>query len=144
MDNISNFFSKQNPIKPQEVIEEVAFTKKSKENTRKHFFLVCADEEEDIVPIQTPNEIIINELKAYSSLRANISENSCPLNFYKLNEHRIPYMAKIAKMLFCVTASSVPSECLFSSAGQLVSEKRTRLQPECTEAILMLQQNKFE
>ena len=43
-------------------------------------------------------------------------ELSCPLNFYKINENIIPNMAKIAKMVFCITASSVTPECLFSTA----------------------------
>jgi hypothetical protein len=53
-------------------------------------------------------------------------------------------MGKIAKMLFCVTASSVPSECMFSKAGELISKKRSRLNPELAEDMLMLASNKFD
>jgi hypothetical protein len=53
-------------------------------------------------------------------------------------------MANIAKRLFCITASSVPSECVFSKAGQLITKKRSRLQPELAEDLLILSLNKFE
>ena len=65
-------------------------------------------------------------------------EFSCPLNFYKINENIIPNMAKIAKMVFCITASSVPSECRFSTAGDLISQKRSRLHPECAQDLFGL------
>ena len=89
-------------------------------------------------------DVIIEELENYSNIRANVNEFSCPLNFYKINENIIPNMAKIAKMVFCITASSVPSECLFSTAGDLISQKRSRLHPECAQDLLLLNKNKFE
>jgi hypothetical protein len=51
-------------------------------------------------------------------------------------------MRKISKMLFCVTASSVPSECMFSKAEDL--KKRSRLNPELAEDMLILASNKFD
>jgi len=69
------------------------------------------------------NEIILAELKLYSTLNGSLNEYSCPLFFYKMNEHQLPNIAKISKMLFCITASSVPSECLFSKSGELISKK---------------------
>lgn len=86
----------------------------------------------------------MTELRTYASLKANVTEKSCPLRFYYRNQHFLPNMARIAKLLFCTTASSVPSECLFSTAGELISQKRTRLHPECAQVLLLLKQNKFE
>jgi len=89
-------------------------------------------------------DVIIKELENYSYIRANVKKFSCILNFYKINESIIPYMAKIAKMVFFITASSVPSECLFSTAGDLISQKRSRLHPECAHDLLLLNKNKFD
>jgi len=92
--------------------------------------LVCV-EDEDVLPDLSSTDVIFKELENYSNIRANVNEFSCPLNFYNINENIIPNMAKIAKMVFCITASSVTSECLFSSAGDLISQKRSRIHPEC-------------
>jgi hypothetical protein len=73
--------------------------------------------------------MIINELKNFSNIRAHVNEFSCPLNFSKINESVILNMAKVAKMVFSITASSVPSECLFSTAGDLVPEKKIKTSP---------------
>jgi len=73
--------------------------------------------------------IILAELKLYSTLKGSLDEHSCPLLFYKINEHQLPNMAKISKMLFCITASS---------------NKRTRLNPALAEELLILGLNKFD
>ena len=52
-------------------------------------------------------------------------------------------MCKIAEMVFCPTASSVPLECMFSSAGKLLRKERTRIQPELAEDLLMLHLNSY-
>jgi len=64
------------------------------------------------------NEIILAELKLYSALKGSLNEYSCLLFFYKMNELQLPNMAEISKMLFCITASSVPSEYMFSKSGE--------------------------
>ena len=86
----------------------------------------------------------IAELKFYQTLKGYFNKYICPLEFYKLNNHHLPFMGKIAKMLFCVTASSVPSECMFSKAGELISKKHSRLNPELADDMLMLASNKFD
>jgi len=105
---------------------------------------LCEDEVDEEISETSGNDVIIKELKVYWTLKGALTEYSCPLQFYKLNSHQLPIMARIACMLLCVTASSVPSECVFSSAGDLISKKRTRLRPELAEELLMLRKNKFE
>ena len=109
----------------------------------KNFTLLC--KEEEIEPLEmSSNDVIINELRVYLTLKGLVTELSCPIQFYKLNSHQIPNMAKISHMLFSITASSVPSECVFSTAGELISKKRTRLRPALAEELLMLSKNKFD
>jgi hypothetical protein len=102
------------------------------------------DDEVELSSELSKNEIILAELKLYSTLKGSLNEHSCPLLFYKINEHQLPNMAKISKMLFCIIASSVPSECLFSKSGELISKKRTRLNPVLAEELLILGLNKFD
>lgn len=112
---------------------------------RKNFTLLCEEHDDEPEPELTSNEIIIRELRLYTSLSTRgITEYSCPLQFYKSNLQQLPNMARIAKMLFCITASSVPSECLFSKSGELITKKRSRLNPELAEDLLILRMNKFE
>ena len=59
---------------------------------RKHFSLLFDDDYAEPDQVLGENDAIIAELKTY-----------------KLNHHQLPFMGKIAKMLFCVTASSAPS-----------------------------------
>ena len=68
-------------------------------------------------------------------------DSSCPLEFYELNQSIFPSLSRIAQLVFCTTASSVPSECVFSAAGQLINKKRTRLNPALAEDLLFLNRN---
>ena len=105
---------------------------------------MCDDDEVELSSELSKNEIILAELKLYSTLKGSLNEHSCPFLFYKINEHQLPNMAKIAKMLFCITASSVPSECMFSKSGELTSIKRTLLNLVLAENLLILGLNKFD
>jgi hypothetical protein len=81
---------------------------------------MCDDDEVEISSELSNNEIILAEPKLYSTLKGSLNEYSCPLFFYKMNEHQLQNMAKISKILFCITESSVPSECMFSKSGELI------------------------
>ena len=43
------------------------------------------------------------------------------------NGARFPHLIMLAKKCLAIPGSSVPSECLFSKAGELISEKRSQL-----------------
>ncbi|XP_071852987.1 zinc finger BED domain-containing protein 4-like [Apostichopus japonicus] len=64
-----------------------------------------------------------------------------PLQWWKFNCHRFPLLAKLARKYLCVPPSSVPSERLFSEAGDLYEEKRNRLDPAKAEMILFIRGN---
>ena len=80
------------------------------------------------------------ELRRYFE-ESNIERKKNPLNWWKENEIRFPKLQALAKKYLCIPGSSVPSERLFSKAGQLVSERRSRLKPKHIDMMLFLNQN---
>ena len=57
------------------------------------------------------------ELAQYQAEK-EVPRTDNPLDFWKVNEHRFKTMSKLVRRYHCITATSVPSERLFSKAGQ--------------------------
>lgn len=87
---------------------------------------------------QQPDSII--ELRRYFE-EPNIERSIYPLDWWRNNANRFLRLHKIAAKYLCIPGSSVPSDRLFSKAGQLVSERRNRLKPENIDTILFLNHN---
>ena len=64
-----------------------------------------------------------------------------PLLWWKKREVNYKFLSILAKQFLCITSTSVPIERLFSSAGNLLSERRSRLSPENVEKLLFLYEN---
>lgn len=64
-----------------------------------------------------------------------------PLSWWKARESIHPEVAQVAREMLCITATSVPSECLFSDAGNIVTKKRCALSPENAECLIFLYGN---
>ena len=47
-------------------------------------------------------------------------------------------MAKVARMVLCIPATSAPSERVFSHAGLTIAKKRASLNPENAAALVFL------
>ena len=138
----SYIFSKTS--EPENIFVEIPELEKVSKK-QKNFSLLCEEDDDESLEQQLSfSEIIIGEIKNYQKLKTTLTDTMCPLQFYKFNCHQLPNMAKIAKNLFCITASSVPSECLFSKTGELISKKRARLSPSRAEELLMLSVDKFD
>ena len=56
--------------------------------------------------------------------------------FFLVNGNKFPMLKKI-KNLFVTTATSVPSDALFSAAGDVITANRNRLKPETAEMIII-------
>jgi hypothetical protein len=52
-----------------------------------------------------------------------------------MREHEFPNLFKVAMDIIPVQATSVPSECIFSSAGCTMSNDRNRITPEHFEIL---------
>lgn len=69
--------------------------------------------------------------------RASREENI--LLWWKRNEKSFPNIAQMARDILSTTATSVPSERLFSQAGLVVSKARSRLTDDATKWLLTIQ-----
>ena len=61
-----------------------------------------------------------------------------PLAWWKAHEQAMPRLSKLAKKYLSIPATSVPSERLFSKAGELISARRANLKPSNVDMILFL------
>nr|XP_049462644.1 E3 SUMO-protein ligase ZBED1-like [Anopheles coluzzii] len=89
---------------------------------------------------KTPRQIAENELHQYLSVE-NIDLENDPLLWWKEHQVLYPSLYTLAMSTLCIPGTSVPCERLFSKAGQIYSEKRSRLAPKKLQEILFIQQN---
>ena len=102
-----------------------------------HFWLA----EEDVTPA-TPSTVshLDSEISEYSSLpRSNMALKD-PVCYWK-SETRFPALKNWAKQVLSAPASSVRSERVFSTSGNVLSEKRNRLNSNFSEILVLLHDN---
>ena len=71
----------------------------------------------------------------------NQDRNTNPLDFYRINEGSLPLLAKAARTIFAIPASSSKSERAFSKGTRTVSKARTSLAPEKAEDLVVINEN---
>ncbi|CAF4236834.1 unnamed protein product, partial [Rotaria sordida] len=92
---------------------------------------------DDVNPITIPQTK--DEIDTYIDwqLKSNeIYQN--PLIFWQQNESIFPNLFKLARKIFAVPCSSAAVEREFSAAGQLVTQRRSALEPTTINDILFL------
>lgn len=72
---------------------------------------------------------------------ACIDLKCCPLKWWKENEKQYPLLSPVAKAFLSIPATSVPSERVFSTAGDIVSAQRSQLLPENVDVLVFLKKN---
>ena len=72
----------------------------------------------------------------------NVSEFD-PIVWWRGRIACYPCLSETVKYMFCVPATSVPSERVFSTAGNIVTKKRSRLNPANVDILLFLNHNKY-
>ena len=82
----------------------------------------------------------LNELNAYLAEPCT-STTSDPLDYWRCHSEQYPVLKTLARKYLSMQCTSVPSERLFSTAGQIVSERRSRLLPSKVQQILFLNKN---
>ena len=77
------------------------------------------------------------EFDSYIGLE-RINRKEDPLEWWRKHEAHLPRLSKLAKKYLAIPATSVPSERVFSKAGELVSARRANLKPKNVDMILFL------
>ena len=90
---------------------------------------------------QSPAEKARREVRRYN-LEEVPDLDTNPLKWWSERSHLFPFLSQLVRKYFAVVATSVPSERLFSSAGNLITDKRNRLLPENVDKLLFLHENK--
>jgi hypothetical protein len=72
----------------------------------------------------TTEENIKQELDQYLS-HPQLEMEDSPLDWWKVQHSRYPWLAKLARKYLCICATSVPFEHVFSYAGHIVSDQRS-------------------
>lgn len=84
-----------------------------------------------------PNINALSELEQYFKLPI-LPRKEDPLLWWKQNSHVFPMLQSVAHVYLSTVATSVPSERLFSKAGELVSAKRNRIKAKNVDMMLFL------
>lgn len=64
-----------------------------------------------------------------------------PLQWWKLHEDKCPLVVQLAKQVLCIPATSVASERVFSTAGDIVTSQRACLKPAHVDKLIFLKKN---
>lgn len=86
------------------------------------------------------NVVAINEVEEYLQL-PEISLDLNPLMWWSTKKENFPILSGLARKYLAVSATSTASERLFSDAGNLLTNKRTRMKPKLFKQIMFLKRN---
>lgn len=117
--------------------EEPAPPKKRSDKERQIAMLLRGDDEEDTDEDQERGGK--EEIKDYLQDRTKVETG--PLAWWRKNEERYPKLARVAKHLLSIPATSTPSERIFSKAGFIVSKTRSSLLPKNVDKLIFLAHN---
>jgi hypothetical protein len=70
-----------------------------------------------------------------------LNRKQSPLDFWKKNKNTFPELYMLQMKYLNVPATSVPSERVFSKAGQITNDRRNRLHPKNLDFIIFLNRN---
>ncbi|XP_055081736.1 E3 SUMO-protein ligase ZBED1-like [Periophthalmus magnuspinnatus] len=81
------------------------------------------------------------EVTRYKEAPALSLSEGNPLSWWKEHQNEYPLMSQLAKMYLCIPGTSVSSERVFSTAGDIVTTQRSALSSDHVDQILFLNKN---
>jgi len=93
---------------------------------------LLADFQSEIEP-QTTSEIV-----TYVSMGYENEQGLDVIAWWRRNRRAFPVLAMMARDIFAVPMSTVPSESCFSSANRILSDRRSKLGPHVFERLVCL------
>lgn len=90
---------------------------------------------------QSSAAALTNELSLYEHINEVDDIDLDPLSWWSANSACFPKLAKHARKYLCVSATSVASERVFSTAGNIVTARRNSLTPENVDMLTFLAKN---
>jgi len=84
--------------------------------------------------------VALDDIVDYYQL-PEISLSSDPLAWWNEKKDHFPILSHLAQKYLAVSATSTASERLFSDAGNLLTNKRTRMKPTLFKKIMFLKRN---
>jgi hypothetical protein len=91
---------------------------------------------------KSPTEMINDEIGRYIGCEISDEEKALTiLDLWGGNQYLYHRLYLLAKKYLSIPASSVPSERIFSIAGQIVSKKRSRMHPSNVDMFIFLNKN---
>jgi hypothetical protein len=88
----------------------------------------------------TRHTTLADEMTAYNVVN-EISWTDDPLEWWRDNEKTYPRLARLARALLCIQATSCESERVFSKAGIILDGRRSLLAPKNVDKMLFLHDN---
>lgn len=79
-----------------------------------------------------------DEVDAYIRIKFPVDLTINPIDWWNSKQEDFPKLSKLAMAIHSIPASSTPSERAFSSSGSILTEKRTNLNPDCVEDMLLI------
>lgn len=89
---------------------------------------------------KTIEERVKSELETYKA-KASIPLSSCPLLWWRTSEESFPLLAKLAKRVLGIPSTSVASEKVFSTAGDIITATRSAINPDNVDRLIFLKRN---
>ena len=113
---------------------------KQKSATRSAMSILLCSNEEDGNEEAEQERSAEEEVKAYFAGKPPFKDSNS-LAWWKANCQRFSRMAKVARHMLAIPATSASSERLFSAAGRTVTKLRSSLKPENVQSVLYLNKN---
>lgn len=116
-------------------------TPSCKENKKLEDFFEGMIESRDNSSESDPIQIATSEIEQYIIEPPVPLTSANPLIWWQTRFTRYKYLSILAKKILCIPATNVPSERVFSTVGNLITEKRSRLKPENVSRLIFLYEN---